>query len=245
MKNINEMNYRELQEVAKGLGIKANQKADVLRALIIKQQPENFEPNADSIEAEFNAIVSGESASEASATTDADTPVQAASEASRPVHTKAYFEFVKADNCTVTFKQCGVRIIIGWSKKDFKFYIHNDNKGNALYNPYAAIQAFKRFKNGEHGDVARIVAAIKHIYKKPSIIQAMEKRAKEQQNVSAVPRKENESTTKPSHSSFVKIDPEWLKGYREQMKENYDARLVRGAYTAYLEGNVHSGSAAQ
>lgn len=264
---INEMDYRALQQAAKEAGIKANQSAETLRALLLAQVEVVATTHEDD---EYEAFLNGtaevvadeptvavedghedhddffievgneDSASEASAPILSEpTPIQA-SEASTPTYDKL-FEFVRADNCTVEFRSAGKRVIIGWSKKDFKCYLYHETNGARFYSIGTAIEMFKRYQNNVHGDVAQIVSALVRLRNKPSIIKAKEEYAKAQQR--AALGKENQSTSKPRRNSFVAIDPEWLKDYKATMNSNYDARNVRRDYEAYLnEDNVHSGS---
>lgn len=252
---IETMGYRALQQVAKKAGIKANQSAENLRALLLAQvevvatnnEDDEYEAFlngtaeivADEEEEFFEEVGNDNSASEASAPIPSE-PTATASGASTPTYDKL-FEFVRADNCTVEFKSAGKRVIIGWSKKDFKCYLYHESTGARFYSIGSAITLFKRYQNNVHGDVARIVSALVRLRNKPSIIRAKEEYAKSQQR--AALGKENQYTSKPSRNSFVAIDPEWLKDYKATMNSNYDARNVRRDYEAYLnEDNVHSGS---
>ncbi len=274
MKNVTEMNYREVQAMAKSYGIKANQKKDVLVELILAKQEnkeeaqdmfnepveQNVEQSVEqSVEEEFESMFRDdedeedivwttdeniedvdrryeeykeekkrESASEASAPVDVEPFTQ-------PAYTKL-FEFVRADNCIVHFRQKGVDIKIGWSKKDFKCHMVKDGKAK-FYHPQNAINAFKKFVDGKHGDIKRIVHALVRLKQKPGIIKSMEQNAIAQQreNVSRAAGKENQSTTnrRPKSSSVI-IDPQWLASYKEEQGDRYDARNVREAYNRYL-----------
>lgn len=326
------MSYKELQQVAKELGIKANQKKEVLIQMILEKHnavsvevleideemppedvividaleesndvmventaltnvtmDESKDKNADIEEPVFNVkmtaaqihaileldvdsssvlgelqqtlrntnfdVCAEERASEASAQSPAQSPNEASSSAIKKEKTddtkssyrpqgaanevsgpSVRFEFVRSDNTIVEFKQNGVRVIAGWSKKDFKFHLYSDNKGDRLTSAQFVINVFKKYTNGVHGDVARIVYALTRLRQKPSVIRAKEEWVRSQRGMLVEPNKENVSATKPvRRNAFVPIDPEWLKDYRERMGEHYDARKVRADYEAYLK----------
>lgn len=150
------------------------------------------------------------------------------------------FEFVRADNCVVIFKQKGVEVTIGWSKKTFRCHMQKEGKAQ-YYSAQTAINAMKKFKNGVHGDVAQIVKALTRLRTKPSIIIAMEKKARAAASApasSSSATNDQRSSAKPSRrTSFVSVDAEWLKRYKEEQGDQYDARLVRSAYDQYLANN--------
>ncbi len=260
MKNVTEKSYREVQAIAKSYGIKANQKKHILIKLILEKQENKEEaqdmfnePVEQSVESEFEALIRSEEdefvdiketkeegASEASAPTQPTQKVAPSVEDEfvepSPQPATKLFEFVKADNCVVHFRQKGVDIKIGWSKKDFKCYMVKDGKAK-FYHPQNAINAFKKFIDGVHGDVKRIVHALVRLKQKPGIIKSMESNAivRQNENVSRAADKENQSTTsrRPKSSSVI-IDPQWLASYKEEQGDRYDARNVREAYNRYL-----------
>jgi hypothetical protein len=257
MTNGETVSYKELQTVAKDFGIRANQSAAALISAIavaaadipsadeipsmmeemempLDPEVDRFLDGEDEMDAMFRAKMQ-ESASEASANVNVTEELVEVDEDSAASEASGLFEFVRADNCIVIFKQKGVRITAGWSQKDFRFHCYKDGDDKAvLTSAQSMINKFKPFKNGVHGDVARIVKALTHLRKKPSIIHAMEKQAKGHQNVSDDRRKENAPTTKSSRRSTAVVCREWLSAYREQLGESYDARNVRQDYQAAL-----------
>lgn len=135
------------------------------------------------------------------------------------------FTFVRSDNCVVVFKQKGVEVKIGWSKKDFRCYMIKGGKA-VHYSIHTAINNMRPFKDGIHGDIKLIVAALVKIKTKPAIIQAKERKPQQ--------ATDKPETTKSSRSRFVPIDAEWHAAYKEEQGTNYDARAVRAAYDQYL-----------
>lgn len=267
--------YKEVQAVAKGLGIKANQKREVLeRAIAMFYTPEATNEMTDEVVGEmFAAVVderkayndefdqfiadtqlqyvitesdidkmfstveeerSYDSASEASANDfdritqhyadelaadDDEFFIEDANGVSVPfTPIVPLFEFVRADNCIVVFKQKGIQVTVGWSKKDYKCYMHKVGSAPKLMMVQTAINLFKKYINGRDGDVAQIVKAFTRIRRKPSVITAMESKV---MVVASTPSKRN---------AYEVIDAEWLKLYRQQQGENFDGRNVREDY---------------
>lgn len=247
-----EVTYKELQGKARRLGIRANQSGDVLlfavsSALASKLGMELFNEKVSVImyNDASEASVQEQGANVVSEPELSPPPIDADEdvfEVSYEQPTKL-FEYVRADNCVVVFKQNGVKVTVGWSKKDFKCYSHKEGCNPKLMMVQTAINMFKHYRNGRDGDIAQIVRALVHIRQKPSIISAKERQARASlsnpTNVGA--QKENASAPKSRRSSAGVIDPEWLKGYQQQQAENYDARFVRQAYEEYIsEARVHS-----
>lgn len=242
-------NYKQLQQQAMELGIKANQKAVVLQQLIAEALANNTQAEiGDDLDMEYEMMMN--SASEASALElsentlpEVKTDAYAGLTASSTLPQVKLFEFIRADNTVVVFKHKGVETTIGWSKKDFRCYSYKVGNAPKLMMIQTAINVFKHYKNGRDGDVAKIVKALTHLRNKPSIISAMENKLKAERKLEAQTQKENASVTKTRRSSAAVIDPEWLKGYQQQQGENYDARNVRGAYDEYVaNASVHSAS---
>lgn len=214
--------YKELQATAKVLGIKANQKYEVL-ALELERHADalnEYLPTTlteDDIDKMFSTVEeerSWDSANEVSAidTTFDDIEVIV-----------PLFEFVRADNCVVVFNQKGVQVTVGWSKKNFCCWMQKEGAAPKPMMVQSAINIFKAYINGRDGDVAQIVKALTRIRRKPSIITAMETKSKAQLILSTPPRRRN---------AFMPIDPEWLKEYRAT--DNYDAKFVREDYEIHL-----------
>lgn len=229
-------NYKQLQQQAMELGIKANQKAVVLQQLIAEALANKT--TGDDLDMEYEMMMN--SASEASALELSQNTLPTIVVEQPFVK---LFEFIRADNTVVVFKHRGVQTTIGWSKKDFRCYSYKVGNAPKLMMIQTAINVFKHYKNGRDGDVAKIVKALTHLRNKPSIISAMENKLKAERKLEAQTQKENASVTKTRRSSAAVIDPEWLKGYQQQQGENYDARNVRGAYDEYAaKASVHSAS---
>lgn len=236
--------YKQLQQQAKELGIKANQKADVLVQLIAEALANNTTTEMEMEDMEYEMMMNGASEASALELSQNTLPtikedVYAGLTASSTLPQVKLFEFIRADNTVVVFKHKGVQTTVGWSKKDFRCYSYKVGSAPKLMMIQTAINVFKHFQNGRDGDVAKIVKALTHLRNKPSIISAMENKLKAESQR----QKENASVTKTRRSSAAVIDPEWLKGYQQQQGENYDARNVRGAYDEYIaKASAHSAS---
>lgn len=243
MTNGEVVTYKELQIVARDFGIKANQKADVLITLIANAAAPVQEVEVDEFEQFANGEIDiNESASEASAV-EAHTeqlvaeeqPQQpTANEVSVPSYTHV-FEFVRGNNLGVVFMQKGVQVKIGWNPTDAKTYIKVGNGPLQNISVQTAIDRFKKFKNGVHGDVARIVKALVRIRKMPApVLLQLNKRKEEQrakraattttnqertqENVSPDVRKENPSKARYSGT----VDASWLAEFRHGFNEEHD-----------------------
>lgn len=102
-------------------------------------------------------------------------------------------KYVRSDNQIVEFLVRGKRVLIGWSKKDYKMHIYKAATGSSAVTSYITqIQFFKKLVNGRDGDIALVVAALKRIKSKPAVIKVLERKANGQtQNVSVSASEEN------------------------------------------------------
>lgn len=173
-------------------------------------------------------------ASEASAPVQSATTNQNAKEnvnMEQPSASKL-FEFIESTNLTVAFRQKDKLVRIGWSVSTARPYIQVDGQPARVQMIQTSIDAFKKFVNGKHGDVARIVKALVRIRKMPAAVNAQlhqRKRAanevsselvissqRQQQNVSVVDRKENQSKARYSGT----INASWLAQFRTEFESN-------------------------
>lgn len=152
---------------------------------------------------------------------------------------KKLIEFVSADNVKVVYRINGKEVtdtvIVGWSKKDFRMHMYSSMRGDRIVSYATLIALFKKYKNGEHGDIARIVNAFKRIRKMPAVIKVTQQKAKlAQQGVVAEPRKENAQTSNRRRGT---VDPEWLQQFTASFAAEYDRKPsgleIRDAWLAY------------
>lgn len=231
---VEEMEYKELQGVAKEMKIKANQSKAVLKHLItavLKHQ--NKTEEKDEFEMMLNdefEVPENNSASEASATQQSTStqPEQSAKQVSDKI-----FTYVASNNLFVTFKQLDKVVYVGWSVTDGKCYIKVNDEVK-LTSVQSVIDKFKRFTNNVHGDVARIVKALVRIRKVPAqIVVANQQRKQaaseasskqnnsvEHENVSRGQRKENASRARYSGT----VDASWLAKFRADFEMKYDRK---------------------
>jgi hypothetical protein len=252
--DVKNMEYKELQTLAKEFGIKANQKKDVLVALceaeLQKLDDVCDELDETDVDAEFEKYMNGdaelvedsledtfdqeESASEASATEEPADEEEDKEDMDMDdvVYTKV-FEFVRSSNLGVVFHQKGVQIKIGWSIHDARSYIKIGDGDKRIMSIQTAIDKFKKFTNGVHGDIAQIVKGLVRVRKMPAQVIAKKKererqqraeraalhnQAKDQENVSPETSKENPS--RPRYSGTV--DASWLAEFREMFYVDND-----------------------
>lgn len=140
-----------------------------------------------------------------------------------PAYTKV-FEYVRSNELGVVFKQKGVLVKIGWNPSDARPYIKVDGKPMKPMMIQSAIDSFKPFSNGVHGDIARIVKALVRVRKMPASVRVKQEERKrvqthnkpKQENVSPAERKENTLVTRYSGT----VDASWLVEFRELFVSN-------------------------
>ena len=165
------------------------------------------------------------SASEASAPADVNdqTPPPADEDASDAsghdnVIADKTFTFVRANNLGVVFMQKGVEVKIGWNPNDAKTYIKTDDDMKNI-SIQTAIDRFKPFKNGVHGDIAQIVKALVRIKKMPApIVIAKQKRMQQQRAERAASQPQTQKSARYSGT----VDAGWLAEFRQQFEESTD-----------------------
>lgn len=145
--------------------------------------------------------------------------------------TEKLFEYVYSNELYVVFKQRGVQIVVGWSSSDAKPYIKVGNNVPKPQMVQVAIDAFKRFSNEVHGDVARIVKALTRVRKMPASVRVQQRQRQEtrnntqpkQEHVSPAKRKENTTVTRYSGT----VDASWLAEFKSVFQSEQD-RLPTG-----------------
>ncbi len=224
-----EKTYKELQAMAKELGIKANQKGDVLEMRINEALTQEVVYENDLTEEEIDRIFG---LNEEPCASEASAPIQQTppSEPKASNSTKL-FTFVQASNTHVIFMQKNIRVAIAWSKKDGRCYKYVNSKCDPM-TPQEAIRKLAPYKDGVHGDVARMMAALQHIAQKPAIIRAYEEYAKKNESVSRSAGKENAPTLR--RKTYQPICMVWHAKYKQQMGDAYDVVQVGDAFREAL-----------
>lgn len=130
------------------------------------------------------------------------------------------FEYVTSNELYVVFKQKGVQVVVGWSSTDKKPYVMVGNNTPKAQMVQSSIDAFKQFKNGVHGDIARIVKALTRVRKMPECLLGQGRQERKQQTEmtnktnqprqKTVERKENTTVTRYSGT----VDASWLGEFR-------------------------------
>lgn len=232
---VKEMDRKGLQATAKQFGIKANQKSEVIVMELTKVLAVQ-EVEVDEFEQFANGDIELEGAA-SEASSNAPVVEEQEQQASEPASERPQciktFEFIRGNNLGVVFMQKGVQVKIGWNPNDAKTYIKVGDGPLKNMSIQSAIDKFKKFKNGVHGDVARIVKALVRIRKMPApVLIAMRKRKEEQraeraalqnnqrtqENVSPEVRKENPSKARYSGT----VDASWLAEFRHEFNELHD-----------------------
>lgn len=160
-----------------------------------------------------------------------ETEEESSEPASDSEQTSKLFEYVYSNELYVVFKQRGVQVVVGWSINDAKPYIKVGDGTPKAQMVQVAIDAFKRFNNEVHGDIARIVKALTRVRKMPASVRVQQRQRQEtkqnnkpkQENVSPAKRKENTTVTRYSGT----VDASWLAEFKSVFMYEQD-RLPTG-----------------
>lgn len=159
---------------------------------------------------------------------------------------KKLIEFVSADNIKVVYRVNGRTmtdtVIVGWSKKDFCLHMYSSVRGDRIVSYATLITIFKKYTNGVHGDIARIVKAFGRIKAMPAPIKILQRKAKlANQEVVGEQRMENASASNRRRGT---VDPEWLKQFTASFVAEYDRKPsgleIRDAWIAYNGDKVEA-----
>lgn len=157
-----------------------------------------------------------------------ETEEESSEPASDSEQTSKLFEYVYSNELYVVFKQRGVQVVVGWSSSDAKPYIKVGNNTPKPQMIQVAIDAFKRFNNGVHGDIARIVKALTRVRKMPASVRVQQRQRQEttkqqQPRQQSVERKENTTVTRYSGT----VNASWLAEFKSVFMYEQD-RLPTG-----------------